>query len=224
MSIKKIVFLVVVGLAFCTDLQAKYLDSTAYNELVFPKDLNEFPIIIQDGGIKKGQIKGKYLESCYKHINKFVSNQKEKAIRDVQFLTVKDIENLPIETHPYLIKMHFFELLPKNGAIYSQTHIGFRILDRRNDHFYRFSGKLKSMIVMMDRGYREKDVYPHTAKKYFKELSRILDNQDAMNNREFQLEERKVQKRRDRRGVNIVLGLAGGMILGGAIVGIVSTF
>lgn len=223
MKFEKTTLFILTILFWSLNAQAKYLDSTSYNELVFPSDLNEFPIIIQDGGIKKGQIKSQYVSNTYKHIELFVFNQREKSERDVQFFMEKDINKLPVETHPYLVKMQIHSYTPLNRVI-PISIIAFKILDRRSEHFHRFSGKLKSMMVMMDKGYREKDVTPYTAKKYFKELSRILDNQDKMTKREFQLEERKVQKRRDRRGVNIGLGIGGAMVLAGGIVGIVSTF
>lgn len=172
----------------------------AYTQLMIPKDLNSFPLLISNS------FDGNYCE--YNPIaEKFITDQEHERSIKHQLVSPNSIMHLDSNEYPYVIYPHKLDVRFRkaNGfgygddEVFYSKHMSYRIYDRRTDKYFRpyaeFKNRNKDPWDNLDYSYPAKDLSLASPRLYFKELTRLIKALDKYGHEEAFKRELKRQNR-----------------------------
>lgn len=186
---------------------------TAYNSLVFPSDIKNYPLLFVS------EINGE--ENLYNFtLENFIERQKRKRNIDHKLIRLDSLKHYPIERYKYVViptKVNVTTFSP-GSTNYSQV-VSYFFRDRVNNFEYRIfataSARSKKDI---DESYPMRFLRPAATKNFPKELERILADQERHDpEKQNSIEFRKQQSSRTFFYVLVGLFTVAGPVIGGIV-------
>lgn len=161
------------------------LSQRPYTELVFPADVNLYPLLICNS------LNGALCDYNNMAENFIEAEKKSRKITHV-LLSKYSIEDYDSNKYPYVIfpceldvANYFISSSGNRESVYFESkHLSYEIYDRRSDKFYRPYAKHKrksgNNSDHVDYRYPIKNLTIEKTRLYFKDLSRIIKNLDKV--------------------------------------------